>query len=382
MTRLVARVGYERTSLKNLLQHAKVARATFYRQFADKRDCLLSAQRHCQEELVCAVLGAEGSPWATLAAFAQSRPDAIGLIADLPLLGDQGVLSEHERARGEIAAAILVSDPSLHDLPVGVLGGGVMRVLASRARQPGLDAQAIATHIALWVSSYQPGGARVAQLCEAAPLPALIGQPSPASTTIEQGEAPQSSRPKILRALLDEADQPERPMTVGQLATAAGLTRETFYGHFPDRGAAVKRLRQIVSSDLIALCMRSFVAHQQWPEQIWHTGHTLLSFLDEHPKFTRFLLSGPLQDPGDDSDDCLNTFAVFLSPGLERLDGKLSDLYSQLILASEIELLFSGMRTSKHLRSKHCWLAFLALAPAMGSDKATDFLAAQLEQTT
>jgi AcrR family transcriptional regulator len=381
MTRFVARVGYERTSLKKLLEHAKVARATFYRQFADKHDCLLGAQRHCQEELVRAVISAKGSPWAALAAFAQSRPDAIGLIADPPLLGDQGVLSEHERARREIAAAILASDPSLQDLPIGVLSGGAMRVLASRARQPDFNAQAIAAHIALWVSSYQTGGARLTQLCQATPLPALLDQPSPASTTIEQGE-PQSSRPKILRALLDEADQCRGPMTVGQLATAAGLTRETFYGHFPDRGAAIKRLRQIVSSDLIALCMRAFVAHQQWPEQIWHTGHALLSFLDEHPRLTRFLLSGPLQEPGEDSDDCLNAFAVFLSPGLERLDDRPSDLYSQLILASEVELLFSGMRTSKPLRSRHGWLAFLALAPVMGGDKTTDFLAAQFEQMT
>lgn len=381
MVCLVVRGGYERTSLKKLLEHAKVARATFYRQFADKRDCLLGAQRYCQEELVRAIVTGKGSPWAALAVFAHNTPDQLSLIADLPLLAEKDVLAEHERARNQIAAAILTSDVSLQDLPVGVLSGGVVRVLASRACQPDFDSQTIATHIARWVSSYQPSGARLTQLCATAPLPVLLDQPSPASTTIERGEPPQSSRPKILRALLDEVDQPKRATTVGQLATAAGLTREAFYGHFPDRGAAIKRLRQIVCGDLIAVSMRGFVAHQRWEEQIWHAGHALLSFCDEHPKLTRFLLSGPLQERHDPGD-YLEAFDVFLSPGLNALDGRPSDLYSQLILASQVELLFNAMRACKPLRSKLGWLAFLALAPVMGSDEATDFIETQLNQGT
>jgi AcrR family transcriptional regulator len=199
------------------------------------------------------------------------------------------------------------------------------------------------------------------------------------STTLEQGD-PQNPRSKILRALLDEVDQPDGPSTVGQLASSAGLTREAFYGHFPDRDAAVKRVRQIISSDLIALCMRSFVAHKRWTEQIWHTGHTVVNFYDEHPKLTRFLLLSPLEDPDAGPEDCLDPFQLFLAPGLEGLHHKPRDLYGELILATEIELLFSAVRGSEPLRGELPWLVFFALAPPLDSDTAVDFIETQLKQ--
>lgn len=379
MTRLVVRDGYERTSLSNLLEQARVARATFYRQFADKRDCLVGAQRYCREELMRSIVAAEGSPWAALTTFARERSEQIGLLADLPLPGDQRVLSEHEHARRDIAAAMLASDASLRDLPVALLVGGALRVLAHRAGQPDVDGRAVASDIEAWVNSYSSGATRLAQLCDRAPLPALLALPSPMSTTLEQGY-PQNSRLKILRALVDEVDRPDGPSTVGQLASSAGLTREAFYGHFPDRAAATKRVRQIISGDLIALCMRAFVAHQQWPQQVWHTGHVVVSFCDEHPKLTRFLLQSPLQGPHDDLEDCLAPFRLFLAPGLQNLHEKSRDLYGQLILATEIELLFSGIQSSKSLRGELPWLAFLALAPPLGGEAAADLIEAKLKQ--
>jgi AcrR family transcriptional regulator len=374
MTRLTVEAGYEQTTIRRLLTEAHVARATFYRQFADKRECLLCAQRDGARQLLRAVREHSDGPWAALVAFAAEHPHTVRLLADIPEFGDQQVLAEHHRCRGELAGLIGALDDLLSGPPTAVLGAAAMRVLGEQATQPESNPAWLVRQIAEWVSAY-----RTVQLPTAAqpPNPAaagLVADSALSSATLERGEPLAGVGPRILRALLHQTSDGDAMLTVGDLAASAGVSREAFYGHFADRAAAVNRLRQIIFGDVIALCMRAFTRAESWPEQVSNVAHALAGFYDSHPRIARFVLLGPLHPGPGESGDCLEAFAMFIEPGLVELPATDSRLSVRLIAAAVFELLYQSVEEGHPCQTRVGWLTFLVLAPSLGATQTIQFL--------
>jgi AcrR family transcriptional regulator len=192
------------------------------------------------------------------------------------------------------------------------------------------------------------------------------------------GDRPGSVRMKIFHAVLNEIDNDNSSFTIGDVAAAAGASRETFYGHFADRAAALDALRQIVFGEVFALCMRAYVSCEQWPRQIWQVSHILTSYLEFYPRLGRFLLLSPLRsqpkqrEPG--SSDCLGAFEIFLEPGAVDVEADATNLYARLTTAVVFDLLNESLSEDRRPTALLPQIGFLALAPSVGADRAVSLV--------
>jgi AcrR family transcriptional regulator len=106
--------GYAETSVADVAKRAGVSSATFYQQFADRRDCLLAAHRELLERLLEAVDRAregEGGDQeraalrATLALLGADAPTARLLTVEIHALGEEGS-KRHDAMVAEFAARL------------------------------------------------------------------------------------------------------------------------------------------------------------------------------------------------------------------------------------------------------------------------------------
>jgi AcrR family transcriptional regulator len=102
MAEVCAERGYAQASVAEVAKQAGVSSVTFYKQFADKRDCMLAAHRQLLGRLLEAIdraRVAEASPEATpqatmrtaLALFAADAPSAQLLTVEILAAGREGV---------------------------------------------------------------------------------------------------------------------------------------------------------------------------------------------------------------------------------------------------------------------------------------------------
>ncbi len=374
MTRLTVEAGYEQTTIRRLLTESHVARATFYRQFADKRECLLRAQRDGAQRLLQAVREHPDGPWVALVAFTAEHPHTVALLADVPELGDQRVLDEHHRCRGELAGLIGALDDSLSGPLAGVLGAAAMRVLSEQATQPQSNPAWLTQRIAEWAGAHRTVELPTAPQPSSPAVTGLVADSALSSSTLERGGPLAGVGPQILRALLHQTSDGDATLTVGDLAASAGVSREAFYGHFAHRAAAVHRLRQVIFGDVIALCMRAFAGEESWPEQVLNVAHALTGFFDEHPRIARFALLGPLHPRPGESGDCLEAFTMLIEPGLLELPTPDRRLTVRLIAAAVFELLYQSVQEGCPCQARVGCLTFLVLAPSLGASQAGQFL--------
>lgn len=96
-----AEVGYARVTVANVTERAGVSSASFYKQFADKRDCMLAAHRELLGRLLDEVdrgrevkngpgAKAKATVHATLALLAADPPSARLLTVEILALGREG----------------------------------------------------------------------------------------------------------------------------------------------------------------------------------------------------------------------------------------------------------------------------------------------------
>jgi len=104
MAEVCAERGYAEASVAGVAKRAGVSSVTFYRQFGDKRDCMLATHRQLLERLLEAV-------------------DRAGEAGSEP--GEEGVAARRPRAAIHIALALFAADPpSARLLTVEILAAG------------------------------------------------------------------------------------------------------------------------------------------------------------------------------------------------------------------------------------------------------------------
>jgi AcrR family transcriptional regulator len=152
MAEVCAERGYAQASVAEVAKRAGVSSVTFYKQFADKRDCMLAAHRHLLGRLLEAIDRAreeeanpEATPRATirtaLALFAADPPSAQLLTVEILAAGLEGV-KRHD-AMVEAFAERLGTD---WVRAAGILALVGKRVVAGEAnRLPELEGELAAT---------------------------------------------------------------------------------------------------------------------------------------------------------------------------------------------------------------------------------------------
>jgi AcrR family transcriptional regulator len=128
MAEACAERGYAETSVADVAKRAGVSSATFYKQFADRRDCMLAAHRQLLgrllEEIDRAREGESGGEakaraaiGATLGLLAADPPSARLLTVEILAVGSEGS-KRHDAAVEAFARRLRSSQPAAEDAPL------------------------------------------------------------------------------------------------------------------------------------------------------------------------------------------------------------------------------------------------------------------------
>ncbi len=157
--------GYAETSVADVTKRAGVSTVTFYRQFADKRECMLAAHRALLERLLEEVDGAREAAGGgeakarttirtALALLAADAPSARLLSVEILAVGPEG-MKRHEAAVEAFAARLRTGGGRRSDAPLPdadwALVAGIFALIGKRvmageaARLPELEDELVAT---------------------------------------------------------------------------------------------------------------------------------------------------------------------------------------------------------------------------------------------
>jgi AcrR family transcriptional regulator len=122
MTEVVGERGYPETTVRDVLERARMSRRTFYQLFDNREHCFLAAYEHARSEVLAWVDGGPGPketfPQHLTTVLTQilehlaARPDfARLLLVEPPAVGPSGV-ERHERTMRELAERLARSRPA------------------------------------------------------------------------------------------------------------------------------------------------------------------------------------------------------------------------------------------------------------------------------
>jgi AcrR family transcriptional regulator len=413
---IVSRDGYPDAKIGDLAERAGVSRATFYELFDTKEGCLLAAQHELADELndELELAVAQGEParaaqsaLSALVAFADREPREFDFLMHEAMLAGPQAVQERDRLMTRFEQTIERSwtqapkDAPVMGMSAKILLAGGVRLVSLRMRRDGDPPKGLLPDLLAWVDSYTVAAER-------ARWRELTLRPAPPSTRPERSATlpPQRSLPKGRHRIGAEAVkrvQRERiayataeairqkgyaNITVADIVSTAGLSRDAFYTHFRDRQEAFEEAIQLTFERLLATMAGAFFGSSgSWPEQVWEAGLAFGRFIEGDPALANFLFVGTYAPPmyiGRVHDFVL-AFTVFVEHG-NRFDPQTEDvprIVSEAIVCSVLEAVTFHVR---HNRVRELWsliplIAYMVFAPFMGTEKASDFVEAKIADT-
>ncbi len=406
VTDLVADRGYLQTQVGQIASEAKVSCTTFYDLFADKEGCFLAAHAEHSaalvDEFACAV-SAVGPPDATraglsaLLAFAERTPAAFALLSHHAMLAGARALAERERLLRSLADTLesawseAPGSSLAQDVPTEVVLGGVIRALdmSMRRRADILDAERLWVLLDLIAAYSVPLSARhwcsVDDLLSACDPRAALepSEPGPLPRGRHQISASTVHRLRRERLLHATAVATQANgyagTSVADIVVAAKLSREVFYEHFANKSQAYTAMLKLFFERCVGIVAGAyFAAAGDWCERIWQSVGALLEFLGGQPSFAWAALLEPYAvDPsGLRIDEFLMGFGMFI--GDRQLHDAEPEAYlrSAALIGVALEALVRGVSGGRcqQLPRLQPLIAYIVLAPALGSERALSFI--------
>jgi AcrR family transcriptional regulator len=412
---LSAKLGSQAVSVAQISSEAGVSSATFYEQFENKEECLLAAYRAAAERLLAVKTPRAGAGgWtnaaeATLREFAealQRDPDAGRLLFVDILSGGPGAreargaaIRAFERRVQEFVDSTPAEGPTL-DVPVTALLGATRSIIARSLRTYGeSELPAFAPDGMAWVLSYSttPGGrpwstGPESLLATPAAKPALRRARRPPQRLprgrhrLPPGVVARSHRTRIVYATADVMrTKGYQDTTVADIVSAAGISREVFYGHFTDKQDAFLQAQNHPTQYILERCATAYFRGGSWPERVWRLLDTLLAMITENPAISHLRLvecyaAGPQAIRR--AEEITRAFTIFLEEGYGyRPEAQgLPKLTTQAIAGGVFEMIQrhaarSDFETLPALLPR---LAYVCLAPFTGVPEAIDFVSAKM----
>jgi TetR/AcrR family transcriptional regulator len=404
LTQLLSEDSYANVTVAKVIALAGVSRTTFYEQFSDKEDCLVTALGSAGERVQSAVsMAVEDVPAelravsavAALLDFADSQPAIARVALSEPLAAGERALDARD---GTIAALALIIERGYAaapagtlapDLPSGVLVGGVTRVLAwhlSRGEPVGLE---LGAELSLWLASYRVPLAehRWRKLSRHAPSPrsqCLRAAPlrPPAEREVS---GPRLAEEQRLRVMFATAQLVSRrgydAVTVAEIARSAAVDSATFYRLFAGKRDALRASGELLFGQLMAVSAGAFVAGHCWPEHVLEGARALLQCLEDNP-----VLAGAAIVASHAGAACSPTglgsfaerFSIFLEEGFryEPARKRPPEISMQAIPMFVLELCYQSLRGGEQqlLSGLLGHVGFAALAPFLGADETNTLL--------
>ncbi len=410
MIQLAAQAGYQGVSIVQLASRAGVSTATFYEQFEDKEDCLLSAYRTVAERVFGKMRPVVGDgDWSDAARLAleplldelQSDPDAGRLLFVEGLAGGQRVREEVRRVLGEFERHVqefLDSPPkegNTLDIPATAVMGALRAIVSSHLRTHSEDRLPLLVEDALaWVKSYAiPAGQAhwsngPRALLATAPAQERGARPR-ARTRLPRGRhhlpagvVARSQRERLLHGTAEVMmAKGYANATVADIVAQAGVSRDVFYEYFTSKQHAFLEAQQYPTQFILDAVATAYFRADDWPERMWNCLRTLLGLIVSDPAVAHLRLvecyaAGPTAIRR--AEEITRSFTFFLEEGYRYRPQapELPRLYSEAIVGAVFEVLQrhvahgEAARLPQHLPK----IVYIAIAPFTGPEDAIRLL--------
>jgi AcrR family transcriptional regulator len=326
----VARHGYADTTLRELVALARVSKSTFYEHFESKQECFLAAYDDIVDEVVRRIDEAFERPGdlrerlsagltTMMDTAAEEQAAAYLVIVESLTLGEAGI-PQRESSAVRFARFIRegfdqadtpreVSELEVRGIVAGIRNCAYQRLRAGR----GGELPELVEPIADWILRYgepTPAIAKRAAAVAAEPLPPL---PYP-----DPDPDPPGQRERIIRAAAKVGvEKGYASLSIPAISTAAGVSNQTFYDHFPGKREAFVAAFDILAGDALGKVAAAFMSKSERSEGVGAGLRALLEQIATDDLFARlafFELPAAGAAALDQADRALGGFTSFLSP--------------------------------------------------------------------
>jgi AcrR family transcriptional regulator len=403
MVEAIARHGYERTSVKQVIGLAGVSRRSFYEQFANKEECFLTTfdliVRRQLKQVRSVYLGADGPleerARAVFEQLAQvtteDRNATLLVVLEAQRAGPAGVMRlrratgicEHMLARSfaESAGATALPMPIVR----GIAGG--LHGVASAFLRDGHTAGSVdlAGEMLRWTLLHQTSAAEDMAERLAAGMAARMREISSAhGNRLGGAEAPsRDERTRLLQGVLRLVTREDyRAVSAPQIADEANVSIDTFCELFADKHECFLAALDMIGDELLAIAADPDLVSDEWRRAVRRVLAELTRYLADRPMQARTLAHEALFASDEalaHAVDLFHSIATLLTEGApvepegslttEAIAGAIWHTIRCQVAAERIELLAA---LSDHL-------SYLVLAPFLGADAAAEIVGEALE---
>jgi len=382
MVACVVEKGYEATRVADLVELSGISRSAFYRQFADKKECLLAAAEELIEptlsimehaehassgeermrEAVEAFLGLIVSqPAAARMCFVElyaAGPEAVMLIDRTTETFERFAIEQFEQIPGR--------EGMPHDM-VRAMIGGLQKVVHKRLYR---DEQEVllelAPQICDWWLSYPPPPDSLASSKK---------RRSNKSRSFAERQALDNPADRVLRSLAATvAEKGYSGATVAEIVDRAATSQRTFYENFANKEEALLAALDTGSARMLAKTLPAFRRAQNWQHAVRVAYDEMFSFGHEEPEYSR-LGAVEMYAAGKRAlqtrDTIMEGLEALLAPGYE-LAPATPPIAAEAIGGAIYALVYDHVKASgpESLPELVPMATYMTLAPFLGAEEA------------
>ena len=409
MIELIAERGYPAVRILDLTKLAHVSRSTFYDLYRDKEALLLEAYDEIAARATRVVMRAydgdrppEQRLSAAMRAFAEiatAEPAAMSLV----LLGAFGAGPKMLERRGAMLGSLeqriqqsLDGAPAgrASELTVRFIIGGIREVAAGRLIGDHADQlPGLAEELSAWASSYPPR--LPAGLSATAPAPRDDGEVSldrsPWRARRTEGRLPsgrhalprevvvKSQRERIVDATAAiVAEKGLARLTIPEIASRAGVSRETFYEMYPTKQDVFVGAQKVGMHQALRVAVEAFeAAMPDWPRAIAAGLRALIAYLVSEPAHAHLSIVdafGASPATIKVRNETLTAFATYFRRGYElaRRDAAVPAIAADAVVGGAWQVLHHEIDDERiaELSDATPPLIYLLLTPFIGARQA------------
>jgi AcrR family transcriptional regulator len=403
--------GYEAVTIAQLVSHAGVTRATFYKSFASKEICFVAALERIEHDVLAMTRRsiaerpqqiAAAAAITEIVSFAREHPTKARFLMHEAMAA--GRLARAARDHTVTKLARLIEDAYRHvrtDTPVPALPGetligALFRLLALRLLHGEPALTTLEADLLDWLAAYEcPAEQRRWRTLTPAATPPcspfLARAPLRAPPALPPGRPRRSAlsaaENQRLRILFATAEIVRRDgyaaTTVVEITRAAGVDGRVFYKLFSGKQEALAGVRELAFQNSMAVTAGAFFAGGDWPARVWRAGATFTQYLQENPGLTHACIvesHAGSPETAQRLQDLVAGFTIFLQEGYDyqpRRQTVPSTVALEAIAQANLEILYRQALgdSSSAMTELLAHLAYVSLTPFVGTTKASELIA-------